>query len=89
MSSRNGLNGMSYKKLVVISHTPHQQLPDGTFIGWGPTLAEINYLSNYWGEIVHIACLEPFSSNPSLQPYQNDNIELAFIPSYGGRSLWE
>jgi glycosyltransferase involved in cell wall biosynthesis len=88
MSSRNGLNGMSYKKLVVISHTPHQQLPDGTLIGWGPTVSEINYLSIYWEKIVHIACLEPCSSNPSLQPYQNDNIELAFIPSFGGRSLW-
>ena len=79
---------MSGKKLIVISHTAHQKLEDGTLVGWGPTVAEINYLSNYWEEIVHIACLEPFSSNPSLQPYHNDNIKLAFVPSFGGRSLW-
>jgi glycosyltransferase involved in cell wall biosynthesis len=78
---------MSYKKLIVISHTPHQKKPTGELVGWGPTVAEINHLSHYWEEVVHIACLEPFSSNPSLQPYQNDNIELAFIPSFGGRSL--
>jgi len=83
-----GFDLMSGKKLIVISHTAHQKLEDGTLVGWGPTVAEINYLSNYWEEILHIACLEPFSSNPSLQPYHNDNIKLAFVPSFGGRSLW-
>jgi glycosyltransferase involved in cell wall biosynthesis len=75
---------MRYKKLVVISHTPHQYLKDGTLVGWGPTVAELNYLSKYWNELVHVSCLEPFTENPSLQSYQSKNIYFTPIPSFGG-----
>lgn len=71
-------------KLVIISHTPHQRLPDGTLVGWGPTIAELNYLSQFWEEIVHIACIEPFTHNPSLQSYTNNRIRFVSIPSFGG-----
>ncbi len=75
---------MSGKKLVVISHTAHQYLPDGTLVGWGPTVAELNYLSQYWDELLHVACIEPYINNPSLQSYQSKNIRFAPIPSFGG-----
>ena len=75
---------MKYKKLVVISHTPHQVLPDGTTVGWGPTIAELNYLAQYWNELVHVACREPYTNNPSLQPYKNNHIRFAPIPRFGG-----
>ncbi len=75
---------MSGKKLVVISHTAHQYLPDGSLVGWGPTVAELNYLSQFWGELVHVACIEPYTNNPSLQPYLNKNILFNQIPSFGG-----
>jgi glycosyltransferase involved in cell wall biosynthesis len=75
---------MAGKKLVVISHTAHQYLPDGTLVGWGPTVAELNYLSQYWNELLHVACTEPYTNNPSLQSYQNKNIRYAPIPSFGG-----
>ncbi len=78
---------MAGKKLVVISHTAHQYLPDGRLVGWGPTVSELNYLSQYWTELVHIACVEPYTNNPSLQPYQGDIISFAPIPSFGG-STW-
>lgn len=75
---------MAGKKLVVISHTAHQYLTDGTLVGWGPTVAELNYLSQYWNELVHVACLELYTNNSSLQPYTNNRIRFAPIPSFGG-----
>ena len=80
---------MRYKKLVVISHTPHQRLLDGTIVGWGPTVAELNYLSQYWNELVHVACIEPFSNNPSLQSYTSNRIRFESIPSFGGTTWLE
>jgi glycosyltransferase involved in cell wall biosynthesis len=77
---------MSYKKLVVISHTAHQYLPDGTLVGWGPTVAELNYLTQYWNELAHVACLESYTNNPSLQPYSSKNIHFTPIPSFGGNT---
>ncbi len=75
---------MAGKKLVVISHTAHQYLPDGSLVGWGPTVAELNYLSQYWNELVHVACLEQYRNNPSLQPYTSNRIRFVPIPSFGG-----
>lgn len=80
----NGLNGMRYKKLVVISHTPHQFLPNGNLVGWGPTVAELNHMAQYWNELVHVACRESYTNNPSLQVYTSNRIRVATIPSFGG-----
>ncbi len=68
----------------MISHTPHQYLPDGTTVGWGPTVAELNYLSQFWNELEHVACLEPFIENPSLQSYTSDGIRFIPLPGFGG-----
>lgn len=75
---------MGGNKLVVISHTAHQYLPDGRLVGWGPTVAELNYLSQYWEELVHVACLEPYTENSSLQSYTSNHIRFAPIASFGG-----
>ena len=77
---------MAGKKLVVISHTAHQYLPDGTLVGWGPTIAELNYLSQFWDEVVHVACLETYLENSSLQSYTSKNIHFTPIPSFGGKT---
>ena len=75
------------KKLVIISHTDHQRLPDGTIGGWGPTITEINYLAPYWDEVVHVACLDDSPARGSSLPYVGDNIKLAAIPPFGGKKL--
>ncbi len=77
---------MAGKKLVVISHTAHQNLPEGTLVGWGPTVAELNHLAQYWNELLHVACIEPYKNNPSLQSYPSKNIRFAPIPSFGGNT---
>jgi glycosyltransferase involved in cell wall biosynthesis len=80
---------MSGKKLVVISHTAHQYLPDGSLVGWGPTIAELNYLSQYWNELVHVGCLVSYTKNPSLQSYTSNRIRFSPIPSFGGTAWYQ
>lgn len=71
------------KKLLVISHTEHY-LKDGNPTGWGPTITEINYLSQYWQEVVHVACLHPGEAPGSSLPYTAENIRFVAIPPFGG-----
>lgn len=80
---------MKKKKLVIISHTAHQITSNNAIVGWGPTVAEINYISSFWDEVVHVACIEEYSENPSLVSYQNRNITFKPIPSFGGNSVIE
>ena len=80
---------MKKKKLVIISHTEHYLDKNKTIMGWGSTINEINYLSDYWQEIIHIGCL--YSSKPpkSALHYNNSNIQFVSIPPFGGKSVWD
>ena len=78
------------KKLVIISHTEHQLAADGSFVGWGPTVNEINYLSNHWAEVVHVACIEKgVAVKGSSVGYTNSNMHFEPIPTFGGRKIWQ
>lgn len=77
---------MKRKKLVIISHTAHFH-KDGTVVGWGPTVNEINYLSDYWDEIFHVACLYDAQAPPSSKPYTNGNIEFVAVRPAGGNGF--
>jgi glycosyltransferase involved in cell wall biosynthesis len=81
---------MTYKKLVIISHTEHQQAAYGSFVGWGPTVNEINYLSNHWEEVIHVACLEKgVEVKGSSVGYSNKNVHFEAIPTFGGKRIWQ
>jgi glycosyltransferase involved in cell wall biosynthesis len=75
------------KKLLIISHTDHQYDEQGTVLGWGPTINEINFLSKYWDEVVHIACLDELKPKGTSLPYLNKNIRLVPIKPFGGGTL--
>jgi glycosyltransferase involved in cell wall biosynthesis len=78
------------KKLVIISHTEHQQAADGSFVGWGPTVNEINYLSIHWEEVIHVACLEKGKAvKGSSVGYSNKNVHFEAIPPFGGKRIWQ
>jgi len=78
---------MKRKKLVIISHTEHYTDASGTICGWGPTVHEINYLAEYWEEVVHVACYYTQSPPPSSVAYTKSNIKYVRIPAYGGSSF--
>ena len=39
-------------KLAIISHTEHYKLPDGSIVGWSPTVNEINHVLEIFDEWV-------------------------------------
>ncbi len=72
------------KKLVIISHTLHAINERSEVVGWGPTVAEINYLSDHWSDVVHVACFGQENANASMKSYSNKNIRFSPIPTFGG-----
>jgi glycosyltransferase involved in cell wall biosynthesis len=75
---------MLFDKLVIISHTPHDLSGNGVAIGWGPTVNEINYISQLYNEVIHVACLEKGSLKVGYLPYVSKKISLSPIPTFGG-----
>lgn len=74
-------------KLTIISHTEHYQTPDGSIVGWGPTISEINYLASHFETITHVAMLHKGEVPPSALPYESSNIKFVALPVLGGKSV--
>ncbi|RMH12405.1 MAG: capsular biosynthesis protein, partial [Gammaproteobacteria bacterium] len=51
-------------KLAIISHTEHY-LRNGQIVGWGPTITEINHLTEIFEEIWHVAVFKEEPAPPS------------------------
>ena len=75
-------------KLVVISHTEHYKKIDGTLVGWGPTVNELNYLLSVFDEIIHVAMLHSGTPPPSSLPYISSRITFIPLPPLGGKSVF-
>ncbi len=74
-------------KLAIISHTEHYKKKDGTIVGWGPTISELNHLAQDFGKIYHIAFLHSGTPPPSSLPYTASNIEFVPLQPVGGKGL--
>ena len=74
-------------KLAIISHTEHYKKSDGTIVGWGPTVKEINYLLNIVDSIVHIAPLHPDKAPDSALGYNSDKIKFIALKKSGGKNF--
>jgi len=77
---------MKMKKLVIISHTEHYLRGDEV-LGWGSTINEVNYLADFWDEVVHVGCLHTCDAPKSSLPYSKKNISFVAIPFYGGKKI--
>lgn len=74
-------------KLVIISHTEHYKQADGTIVGWGPTITELNYLAPDFEEIYHIAFLHQGTPPPSSLPYKSQNVKFIPLKPVGGKGI--
>ena len=79
---------MRRKKLLIISHTQHYKDKNNQVVGWGATINEVNFLADYWEEVVHIGCLYHSEAPKSSLPYIKTNIRFVPIPAYGGKTVW-
>lgn len=78
---------MKRKKLVILSHTEHYRNGSNQIVGWGSTVNEINFLADYWEEVVHVGCFYADKAPSSALPYSKNNIHFKAIPPYGGKSI--
>lgn len=75
------------KVLTIISHTEHYKRADGSIVGLGSTVTEINHLILVFDEIRHIAMLHPSDAPSSALPYNSNNIKFIPIKAIGGTSI--
>lgn len=78
---------MKRKTLLIISHTEHYLDQSTQIVGWGSTVAEINYLADYWENVIHIACFYKQTAPANALPYTKKNIRFVPIPPFGGKSV--
>lgn len=74
-------------KLAIISHTEHYQNTKGEFVGWGPTISEINHLAKDFDEIYHVAFLYNDNPPPSALPYTSEKIKFVPLKPVGGPGI--
>jgi len=74
-------------RLAIISHTEHYKNSEGTIVGWGPTISEINFLAQRFDTIYHIAFLHEKDPPPSSLPYTSSKIIFVPISPSGGVSV--
>ncbi|MFT4645034.1 glycosyltransferase [Candidatus Marifrigoribacter sp. Uisw_064] len=75
-------------KLLVISHTRHYISEDGSIVGWGPTINELNNLIEEFDEIVHVAMLHSGMPPQSSLPYTSSKIKFVALPALGGQTIF-
>lgn len=73
-------------RLLIISHTPHYER-NGSLVGWGATVREIDHLSSLFDSVVHIAPLYPGSAPETALPYQTAHVQLRAFKPAGGDKL--
>ncbi len=67
----------------MVSHTPHYW-KNGSIVGWGPTVRELDYLSRLFEKIIHIAPLHQKPVPESALHYRAGNIRLHPVDPAGG-----
>ena len=71
------------KKLIVVSHTAHYYNENGEVVGWAPTVNELNYISDNWNQVVHLACLNKHRKAPvGVVAYERANIKYVPLPYF-------
>lgn len=74
-------------KLAIVSHTEHYKDPNNIIVGWGPTVTEINHLTEIFDEIFHVAMLHGGLAPQSALPYTSNKIKFIPLPPLGGPKL--
>lgn len=73
-------------RIVVISHTAHYR-SNGSVVGWGPTVRELDHLASLFDELVHVAPVHSGEAPASTLPYRAVNVRFVPVPPSGGDSL--
>ena len=74
-------------KLLIISDMLHYRNAKGEIFGWGPTVTEINHLSELFEQIVHIGTFTQDVPPATSLPYTG-NVRLVPLKETGGTTIW-
>ena len=72
-------------RLLIISHTAHYRNGHG-FVGWGPTIREVDYLAKIFDEVIHVAPVHPGPPPDTSLPYQSSRVRVRPVPPSGGNA---
>jgi glycosyltransferase involved in cell wall biosynthesis len=75
-------------KLLIISDMPHHRRSDGSVVGWGPTVREIDELAKLFSEVRHIGCLYQGDPPANALPYLSGRVTFVPVPPSGGETLF-
>ncbi len=75
------------KTLTIISHTEHYKNSDGSIVGLGSTVTEINHLLAIFDKVFHIAMLHDSVPPPNTLPYISNKISFVALPALGGANI--
>ncbi|WP_179335387.1 glycosyltransferase [Winogradskyella costae] len=70
--------------LTIISHTEHYKKADGTIVGLGSTVTEVNNLVEVFDSIIHVAMLHDIPAPSSALAYTSNTITFVPLPAVGG-----
>lgn len=73
-------------KLAIVSHTAHYK-KDNMYLGWGPTVREVDYLTQVFDQVVHIAPLHRGVAPDNVMAYQSSRVRVRPVPPAGGTRL--
>lgn len=75
--------------LAIISHTQHYKDKNGTIVGWGATVRELDNLTKVFDKVIHVAPLHNDSVPSGMLSYCSDRVE--FVPLFpsGGETFVE
>jgi glycosyltransferase involved in cell wall biosynthesis len=71
----------------VVSLTPHFRAPDGTVVGWEPTVRELDALAGIFGEVCHVAPLHVGPPPAIARPYSSPRVRVRPVRPGGGAGL--
>ncbi len=71
----------------MVSHTPHYFDADGTLVGWGATVRELDRLSRLFERIIHLAPIYAEPAPASSLPYDSSRIEVRGLAPAGGEGF--
>lgn len=74
-------------RLVIISHTEHYKNSAGEICGWGPTIRELNHLTEICDELIHLAPLHNTKAPQSSLTYNSPKIKFVPLIASGGKGL--
>ncbi|MFT5841104.1 MAG: glycosyltransferase involved in cell wall biosynthesis [Flavobacteriales bacterium] len=73
--------------ITIISHTEHYKNTEGTIVGLGSTVTEINHLIEVFDAVIHVAMLHDGLPPASALPYTSNTIKFTALPALGGPKI--